>query len=161
MLTLVAQFRRCLSIENARRLPQHFERKPIAHSVVKGDVLHVLAAAGVRRVSLGVMQTASVWRARSHDALMEAQMYKLFGCPYVLESGNCAVIQTTDGGYVFGRFSYPRHAFEQLAAFTDMAAAKRAFGTYNPEKATAKDRRAARAGAFAVWRDVAKTNVAR
>jgi len=28
-----------------------------------------------------------------------------------------------------------------------------------PEKATAKDRRTARAVAFAVWRDVAKTNV--
>lgn len=58
-------------------------------------------------------------------------MYKLFGCRFVLESEDCAVIRSHDDGYVFGRFRYPRHAFEQIATFTEMAAAKRAFDAYN------------------------------
>jgi hypothetical protein len=62
---------------------------------------------------------------------LEAKVYKLFGCPYVLESEHCAVIRTLDEGYAFGRFRHPRHAFERIATYTYMAEAKRAFDAYN------------------------------
>jgi hypothetical protein len=58
-------------------------------------------------------------------------LYRLFGCPLVFESKHCAVIQTSDDGYAFGRFLYPRHAFEQIATYKCMAEAKRAFDAYN------------------------------
>ncbi len=64
-------------------------------------------------------------------AVMEANLDKLFGCPFVLESKYCAVIRTHDEGYAFGLFRYPRRAFEQIATYTQMIAAKRAFDTYN------------------------------
>jgi hypothetical protein len=58
-------------------------------------------------------------------------LYKLFGCPFVLDSKYCAVIQTPDNGYAFGVFRYPRRTFEQVATYTYMADAKRAFDAYN------------------------------
>ncbi|MGO9427864.1 hypothetical protein [Rhodoblastus sp.] len=58
-------------------------------------------------------------------------MNKLFGCPYVFESENCAVIWMRDEGYVFGRFRSPRRAFESIATFAQTDGAKRAFDAYN------------------------------
>jgi hypothetical protein len=58
-------------------------------------------------------------------------LYRLFGCPLVFESKHCAVIHTSDDGYAFGRFLYPRHVFEQIATYTRVAEAKRAFDAYN------------------------------
>ena len=58
-------------------------------------------------------------------------MYRLFGCPIVLDSKCCAVIRTPDNGYAFGLFHYPRRTFEEVATYTYMADAKRAFDAYN------------------------------
>lgn len=58
-------------------------------------------------------------------------MNKLFGCPYVFESENCAVIWMRDEGYVFGQFRSPRRAFESIATFAQTDCAKRAFDAYN------------------------------
>ena len=65
-----------------------------------------------------------------------AQVHKLFGSRYVLESEHCAVVRTPDDGYAFGRFRYPRHVFEQIATYTFMAEAKRAFDGYNQARST-------------------------
>jgi hypothetical protein len=61
--------------------------------------------------------TEQAERAATHHVsseLLEAEVYKLFGCPYVLESEHCAVIRTLDEGYAFGRFRNPRNAFERI-----------------------------------------------
>ena len=52
MRTLIEQFRCWPTIENARRLQQYFERNPSRVCVVDPGDLHLLAAAGVRKVSL-------------------------------------------------------------------------------------------------------------
>jgi hypothetical protein len=48
MATLIHEFRRYPSVENARRLREYFERNPSRVWVVRSEFWHVLAAAGVR-----------------------------------------------------------------------------------------------------------------
>jgi hypothetical protein len=47
MLTLIDEFRRYPTVENARRLQAYFEHNPSRVWVVRSEFLHVLAAAGV------------------------------------------------------------------------------------------------------------------
>jgi len=58
---------------------------------------------------------------------------------------------------IMKRFKSARQAQRFLSVHDQVA---NLFHTPYPQKATAKDRRAVRAGAFAVWHDIAKTNVA-
>jgi len=48
MTTLIHEFRRYPSVENARRLRDYFEHNPSRVWAVRDEFLHVLAAAGVR-----------------------------------------------------------------------------------------------------------------
>ena len=48
MLTLIEQFRREPTLENAQRLREYFERNPSRLWVVRGEYLRVLVVAGVR-----------------------------------------------------------------------------------------------------------------
>jgi hypothetical protein len=52
MATLISEFRRYPSVENARRLREYFEHNPSRVWAVRSDCLHLLAAAGVRGLSL-------------------------------------------------------------------------------------------------------------
>jgi hypothetical protein len=51
MGTLIHEFRRYPTVENARRLREYFEHNPSRVWVVRSEFLHVLAAAGVRGLS--------------------------------------------------------------------------------------------------------------
>ena len=51
MLTLIHEFRRYPTVENAQRLREYFEHNPSRVWVVRSEFLRVLAAAGVRGLS--------------------------------------------------------------------------------------------------------------
>jgi hypothetical protein len=51
MGTLIHEFRRYPTVENAWRLREYFEHNPSRVWVVRSEFLHVLAAAGVRGLS--------------------------------------------------------------------------------------------------------------
>jgi hypothetical protein len=48
MVTLIQEYRRYPTVENARRLREYFEHNPWRVWAVRNEFLHVLAAAGVR-----------------------------------------------------------------------------------------------------------------
>jgi hypothetical protein len=48
MQNLIDQYRRYPTVENAQRLRDYFERNPFRVWLLRGEVLPVLAAAGVR-----------------------------------------------------------------------------------------------------------------
>ena len=47
MQNLIDEYRRCPTVENAKLLREYFERNPSRVWVLRSELLHVLAAAGV------------------------------------------------------------------------------------------------------------------
>jgi hypothetical protein len=58
MRTLIHEFRRYPTVENARRLREYFEHNPARVWVVRSEFLHVLAAVGVRGLSRWVLRSS-------------------------------------------------------------------------------------------------------
>jgi hypothetical protein len=48
MLELIEQCRRFRTVENAKRLPEYFERNPSRIWVLRGELLRIVAAVGVQ-----------------------------------------------------------------------------------------------------------------
>ena len=64
MMTLIHEFRRCPTLENARRLQEYFGHNPSRVWVVRSEFLQVLAVAGVRGPSsVGLIASASLSQA--------------------------------------------------------------------------------------------------